>query len=238
MKNDNYIVTVIDENYNYALVESAPVFSDTNKIVIKDGARLGSTPESALLVNNIMINCFEDDAKQCFDWDHSLIANEECYLRVLDALAKTLVIDGDLFTLEYNGEVIEPDADGKINCLFTDLALGDDAIVKVTAKTDAVLAPEIKEEGSKFNYFNSIGESSLNFSFESYVVGQKKYINVLNNSNFASLVELSGEGFTYELFPEYDSFEILPHSEIQIEITTTVVGEISFEVVHNRETNP
>ena len=114
MKNEPYIFYAIDKDGNAGMAKYNKNGPTNIELVIERGEKAGSSQEHPLLINLItdLPYNLEDEF---FKDEQELKAGESLYLMVLKAVGKTVTIDGDKFTLEYNGEEIMPNDDGVIS---------------------------------------------------------------------------------------------------------------------------
>ena len=211
-------------------------------IVVKRGERAGSSVDNPLLANTLVKLPFRIE-DMLFKYEYAFEAGEYLYLAIEYASGKTFTIDGNLFTLEYNGQEIKPNEDGTIEYTFTDVEYGERAILKVTAKEAAIENIDITNEGSYDNpyylYSNKGYTQTLTVDF--YGEGQVKCFSVANMKENELSVSVSVDGIEVEIYyPEgevadgygYVSVYIIAACEGTAEITFTFEDVLPEEAIN------
>lgn len=200
MKNEPYIFYAIDKDGNAGMAKYNKNGPTNIELVIERGEKAGSSQEHPLLINLItdLPYNLEDEF---FKDEQELKAGESLYLMVLKAVGKTVTIDGDKFTLEYNGEEIMPNDDGVISLSFTDVTYGEAAVIKITAKEDAVenIALEYAGAPNAPICLYSNKEEDLTQEITFYGDGQAKYFWLANMSNVTAVLTVECEGVEIEV---------------------------------------
>ena len=200
MKNESCIFYVIDKDGNTAMARYNKNGPTNIELVIERREKAGSSQEHPLLIN-VITDLPYNLEDEFFKDEQELKAGESLYLMVLKAVGKTVTIDGGKFTLEYNGEEIAPNDDGVISLLFTDVMYGAAAVIKITAKEDAVenIALEFAGAPNSPIYVYSNKEEDLTQKVTFYGDGQAKYFCIANMSNVTAVLTVECEGVEVEV---------------------------------------
>ena len=200
MKNEPYIFYAIDKDGNAGMAKYNKNGPTNIELVIERGEKAGSSQEHPLLIN-VITDLPYNLEDEFFKDEQELKAGESLYLMVLKAVGKTVTIDGGKFTLEYNGEEIVPNDDGVISLLFTDVMYGEAAVIKITAKEDAVenIALEYAGAPNAPIYVYSNNEADLTQEITFYGDGQAKHFCMANMSNVTAVLTVECEGVEIEV---------------------------------------
>lgn len=230
IQNKTFFVSAIDNKGNYAFVEikrNGP----TDVYITLNEEPFGSTPEAA-----VPAIIFDDDR---YLWDevygkhgdaYTFEAGETMYFAIPDAHGWLFEIDGNKFDVEYNGAALVPDSDGRIKYVFN-LSLGEDALLKVTAKEAATEDIAVSHPGSYNDpyYYDSyeINGASKRVNF---IAGETKYFYMYSHKECTlivdapgTLISINGRGSRY-VTSAYES--------ILIEVTALEAGEIEVGFVY------
>lgn len=205
MKNEDCIFFAIDKDMNYAIARFNKDDPTEMNMVMTKGNAAGSAehPLPIILLADLPYNV----ENVYLNFNREFAAGESLYLKVFNALAKTVTINGNLFTLEYNGDEIAPNEDGIISHTFADLEFGADAIIKITAKEDATEDIKVEYEGSYDNPILVYSNNPEDIVQEVTLLGagQVKYYSFANmkDAPFKLSVTVQGANITV-IYPDGD----------------------------------
>ena len=225
--NEDKIFLAIDKDHNYGFGYYTKGSPTTLDIIIEKGRPLGKSEEDAVYINALLDLPFPDDTLYLFKNEHPLAAGEYLYVKVVNALGRSVSIDGEKFILEYNGSEVAPSTDGRIRLTFADVEPGDEAIFKIIAKTDAIEDVEIDTIGSIDNpitiYPSVQNPKSAELTF--IKAGQEIYL-LLN--------PISGEGiFSADYDEEAVTVEGIPTDTVtsdewvSVKVTAKKAGDVT-----------
>ena len=135
--NDNYFCTLISKDGGYYYFTITKNEASTISITF-DTQTKGGTKDNPIIVNDLLDKPFANKDNVNLDWDYKFEANEEMYVKILNANGKKFSIDGSKFSVIYNENEILANELGRIEITFDNLEANTDAIIKITAKENAV----------------------------------------------------------------------------------------------------
>ena len=150
MYNEDCLFFVIDKDMNYGIAEYRKNDPTDIIITVKKGVPVGKSEENPLPLLTIVDLPYNPE-DMLFNDEQAFAKGEYAYLSVPNALGKAVTINGNLFTLEYNGQEIAPNEEGTICLIFTDVEFGSDAIIKITAREDATEDIALVHSGARDN---------------------------------------------------------------------------------------
>lgn len=193
--NRDFYIYALDKDLNYAFGKYNKNDPTNIYLVMNEGVPAGSSEESAILAQVLGDLPFVPQDFY-YSFEKQFVKGEYLYVKVLNALEKTVTINGNLFSLEYNGQEIVPNDDGVISLTFTDIPFGQDAVIKITAKEDATEDLNVTCIGSEENniYIYSNKPNDLTQTITLLGIGHEIYFAFANMDNTQYKLTVTSEG--------------------------------------------
>ena len=193
--NRDFYIYALDKDLNYAFGKYNKNDPTDIYLVMNEGVPAGSTEESAILAQVIGNLPFLPQSLY-YNYEKQFMKGEYLYVKILNALGKTVTINGNLFSLEYNGQEITSNEDGVISLTFTDIPFGQDAVIKITAKEDATEDLNVTCVGSEENqiYIHSNKPEELVQTVTLLGAGHEIYFSFANMKDAQLKLTVTTEG--------------------------------------------
>lgn len=195
MYNADYIVSISNPAGNYVCFELPKNGASTVDVVIPDNVR-GADKDSSIAVYEFCKLPFTNDylSRLPIAQDYPFEAGESLWIRVPFARNKVFTIDGSKFDVEYNGEAVAVDADGRASITF-DVPLLETAYVKVTAKEACTEDITFIAPGSSSDpYYITSNEASEGYTLELNLVrGETAWLYMYSSKDNRTLTVTSNK---------------------------------------------
>ncbi len=234
--NKDYYVSVVDGDNNYAFVELKKDGPSNVDIHLTE-AKMGVSAENAVIAFVLDdLPFMENDLNRIIHpYMHEFEAGESLYVRIPDAHGFLLSMDAEGFEVEYNGESLPVDGEGKFTHRFV-LGKGEDAIIKITAKTAATLGHvSVKHPGSKADPYYLVHKEINGLTrSESFYEGETKYFNFWSSQSYTLIV--TAEGADISINGKGSKYVTQVSELVDIAVTSKTAGDIDISFVYEERT--